>query len=154
MYFTPFSKAQTHGFWKMIRVWKSYITSALKLGVRNSGYSDNTWIILKRGNRIKVHSVFPNLFIHFCLTEVIYSLVHNFCLFKGHLISKCLYGVFKFFKKTNKNKSTWGVIVVKLKNFIRFLEELRTPKSPFEINWPLALTANIFFYTLHFFLVR
>ena len=23
--------------------------------------------------------------------------------------------------------------------FVRFLEEFKTPKSPFEINWPLAL---------------
>ena len=26
--------------------------------------------------------------------------------------------------------------------FIRFLEELKTPKSPFEINWPLVLFQN------------
>ena len=57
---------------------------------------------------------------------------------KGHLISKCLFGVFKFFQKTNKNKSTWGIIVAKSNFFICFLEELRIPKSPFEINWPLA----------------
>jgi hypothetical protein len=48
---------------------------------------------------------------------------------KGQLISKCLFGVFKFFQKTNKNKSPWGIIF-----FIRFSEELRIPKSPFEIN--------------------
>ena len=32
---------------------------------------------------------------------------------KRQLISKCLIGVFNFFQKTNKNKSTWGFIVVK-----------------------------------------
>ena len=37
----------------------------------------------------------------------------------------------------NKNKSTWDTIVVRLNFFVRFLEELKTPKSPFEINWPL-----------------
>ena len=62
---------------------------------------------------------------------------------KGHLISKCLFGVFKFFQKTNKNKSTWGIIVVKSNFFIRFLEELRIPKSPFEINWPLYVVKTL-----------
>ena len=55
---------------------------------------------------------------------------------KGQLILKLLFCVFKFFQKTNKNKSTWGIIVVKLNFFVRFLEELRIIKSPFEINWP------------------
>ena len=58
---------------------------------------------------------------------------------KGQLISKCLFGVFNFFQKTNKNKSTWGIKVVKSNYFVRFLEELRIPKSPFEINWPLRV---------------
>ena len=50
---------------------------------------------------------------------------------KGQLISKCLFGVFKFFQKTNENKLTWGIIVVKLDFFVCFLEELRihTKKS-------------------------
>ena len=34
---------------------------------------------------------------------------------KGQLISKCLFGVFNFFQKTNKNKSTWDIILVKSK---------------------------------------
>ena len=59
-------------------------------------------------------------------------------LLKGQLISKCLFGVFDFSQKTNENKSTWGIIVVKSNFFIRILEELRIPKSPFEINWPFA----------------
>ena len=58
---------------------------------------------------------------------------------KGHLISKCLFSVFKLFQKTNEIKSTWGIIVVKSNFFVRFLGELRVPKSPFEINWPLGL---------------
>ena len=45
----------------------------------------------------------------------------------GQLILKFLCGVFKFFKKTYENKSNF---------YVRFLEELRIPKSPFEINWP------------------
>ena len=44
----------------------------------------------------------PNLF----FKKDIYAL-------KGKLISKCLFGVFNFFQKTNENKSTWGFIVVK-----------------------------------------
>ena len=60
-------------------------------------------------------------------------------MFTGELITKCLFDVFKFFQKTNENKSTWGILVVKLNFFVPFLEELRIPKSPFEINWPLML---------------
>ena len=47
------------------------------------------------------------------------------------------FDIFDFFQKKNKNKSTWGIIVVQLNLFVRFLEELRIPKSSFEINWPL-----------------
>ena len=53
---------------------------------------------------------------------------------KGQLISKCLFSVFKFFQK-KRTKTSWPE--VKLNFLIRFLEELRIPKSPFEINWPL-----------------
>ena len=56
---------------------------------------------------------------------------------KGQLISKCLFGVFNFSQKMNENKSTWGIIAVKSNFFVHFLGELRIPKSPFEINWPL-----------------
>ena len=42
---------------------------------------------------------------------------------KGQLISKCLFGVFNFFQKTNENKSTGDIIVVKSNSFVRFLEE-------------------------------
>ena len=51
---------------------------------------------------------------------------------KGQLISKCLFGDFKFFQKRNENKSTWGIIVVQSNVFVRFLEEFGIPKSPFE----------------------
>ena len=46
---------------------------------------------------------------------------------KSHLISKCLFGVFNFFQKTNENNSTWGIIVLKLNFLVRFLEELMIP---------------------------
>ena len=52
---------------------------------------------------------------------------------KGRSISKRLFDVFKFFLRKNKNKSTRGIIVAK-SNFLRIFEELRIPKSPFEIN--------------------
>ena len=42
---------------------------------------------------------------------------------KGLLISKCLFGVFNFFQKTNENMLTRGIIVVKSNSFIRFLQE-------------------------------
>ena len=57
---------------------------------------------------------------------------------KGQLISKCLFGVFNFFQKTNKNKSTWGIIVVKSNLFVRFLEETLAWKNHFEFVWPLV----------------
>ena len=59
--------------------------------------------------------------------------------YKGHLISKCLFGVFNFFQKTNKNKSTWCIIVVKSNSFVRFLEETSAWKNHFEFVWPLAV---------------
>ena len=39
---------------------------------------------------------------------------------KGQLISKCLFGVFNFFQKSNENKSTSGIIVVKSNCFPSF----------------------------------
>ena len=65
-------------------------------------------------------------------------------IYKGQLISKLIFGVFKFFQKTNENKSTWGIIVVKSNFFVRFLEELRILKSPFEINWPLPVPKRVY----------
>ena len=56
---------------------------------------------------------------------------------KGLLISKCPFGVFNFFQKTNENKSTRGIILVKSNFFVHFLGELRIPNSPFEVNWPV-----------------
>ena len=55
---------------------------------------------------------------------------------KGQLLSKCLYGVFNFLQKTNKNKSTRG-IMNKLNSFVRFFEEIVDTKKTFEINWSL-----------------
>ena len=59
---------------------------------------------------------------------------------KGQLISKCLFGVFDFFQKTNKIKLTWGIIVVKSNSFVCFWRKSMTPKNHFEINWPLVAT--------------
>ena len=57
---------------------------------------------------------------------------------KGQLISKWYFGFVDFLQKTNENKSTWGIIVVKSNLFVPFLEEIDDPKNRFEINWPLA----------------
>ena len=57
---------------------------------------------------------------------------------KGQLISKCLFGVFNFLKKTNKNMSTWGFIVVKKNLFVSFLEETSAWRNRFDFVWPLA----------------
>ena len=48
---------------------------------------------------------------------------------KGQLISKCLFSVFYSPKKTNKNPLTWGIIVVKLNSFVRFLEKIEDTKK-------------------------
>ena len=63
---------------------------------------------------------------------------------KGQLISKRVFGVVNSSKKPEKNcpNSIWydssGQIV-----FVRFLKELRVPKSPFEINWPLPYKMSL-----------
>ena len=56
---------------------------------------------------------------------------------KGQLISKCIFCVFNSFQKTNENKSTWGIIVVKSNPFVRFLEEFTAWQFAFEFYWPL-----------------
>ena len=62
---------------------------------------------------------------------------------KGQLISKWFFGSVNFLQKTNENKSTWGIIVVKSNSFVHFFEEIDDPKNHFEINWPLG---SHFFY--------
>ena len=47
--------------------------------------------------------------------------------------------VFNFFQQMNENKSTWGIIVVKSKSFVRFLEESSAWKNHFDFVWPLPL---------------
>ena len=48
---------------------------------------------------------------------------------KGQLILKCLFGVFNFSQKTNKNKSTWGIILVVKSNLFVLWENWRHPKT-------------------------
>ena len=89
-------------------------------------------------------------------SDIIWALFRHYFLFrqqisihydKGQLISKYLFGVFKFFQKMNKNKLTWGIIALKLNFFRSFLEDLRITKSPLEINWPLGnVRVSIFLY--------
>jgi hypothetical protein len=55
-------------------------------------------------------------------------------LFKGQLISKCLFGVFNFLQKMNKNKSTWGFIV-KVAFFKKYDAFFSLPKKYAE-NYP------------------
>ena len=62
------------------------------------------------------------------------SLIREYNAVKGQLISKCLFGVFKFFQKMNENNSTGGTIVVRSDFFVGFLEESKIPKRHFEIN--------------------
>ena len=43
----------------------------------------------------------------------------------------------------NENKSTEGIIVVKLNSFVRFLEEIEDTKKHFEIIWPLTHCSHL-----------
>ena len=45
--------------------------------------------------------------------------------FKGQIILKCLFGVFNFVQKTNKNKLTWGFIVCSKVQFVRVMDHWR-----------------------------
>ena len=62
---------------------------------------------------------------------------------KGQIILKWFFGVFDFLQKTNKNKLTWGIIVVKSNSFVRFLEEIKDTKNHYEIIWPLEIAQVI-----------
>ena len=62
------------------------------------------------------------------------------CCLPRHLL-KLSKWVVDFLQKTNKNKSIWGIIVVKLNSFVHFLEEIDGPQKPFR-NW-LTLNRNI-----------
>ena len=58
------------------------------------------------------------------------SSTYNLTLLIGQLISKGLFGFFNSFKK-------------QIKNFqVCYLQELKAPKFPFEINWPLSTVKN------------
>ena len=62
------------------------------------------------------------------------------------------FGVFDFFQKTNENKSTWGIIVVKANLFVRFLEELSAWKNHDDFVWPLVyIMWNVFWCPLQDF---
>ena len=65
------------------------------------------------------------------------QILWNLKLPKGQLISKCLFGVLNSSKKQTKTIRPWGIIVVESNFLVRFLEEFKTPKRHFEINWPL-----------------
>ena len=62
---------------------------------------------------------------------------------KGQLISKCPFGVFHFLRKTNKNKSTCGSILVKLSSFVCLFEEMSAWKNYFDFVWPLGSSSWI-----------
>ena len=49
---------------------------------------------------------------------------------KGQLMSKGLFGILEFFQKTNVG----AILCTENCPNVRFLEESRRPKSPFEIN--------------------
>ena len=55
---------------------------------------------------------------------------------KGQLISKGNFGVFNSFKDELEHFNFYPSLGQTF--FVRFLEELKKAKSPFEINWPLG----------------
>ena len=75
-------------------------------------------------------------------------------IFKGQLISKCIFVCTQFFQKLNENKLNWGIIIVKLNFFVRFLEELRIPKKLlkltdlYTVNWKLSYCEFIKFHSM------
>ena len=56
---------------------------------------------------------------------------------KDQLISKCLFAVLNFFQKTNENELNWGIIVLKLDWFVRFLGESSAWINHYDFVWPL-----------------
>ena len=44
----------------------------------------------------------------------------------------------QFLPKTNKNKLTWGIIVVKSNSLVRFLKESSAWKNHYDFAWPLV----------------
>ena len=83
--------------------------------------------------------------------SIIMSCVDQFCRrkldfahhAKGQIISKWFFGVFNFLLKTNKNKSIWGIIVVKSNSFVRFLEEMEDTKKPFRNYLTFSMVCKI-----------
>ena len=55
-----------------------------------------------------------------------------YCHSRGQLISKCLFGV------SNSPKTNLKTQIFAQKFFVCFLGELKKPKCPFEINWPVV----------------
>ena len=95
-----------------------------------------TGSVLKVGGKsttpiFALFSVFACLVWYYCSTILLLYYYTYAPLPKGRLISKWFFGVVDFLQKTNENKSTWGIIVVKLNLFVRFLEEIDDPKKPF-----------------------
>jgi hypothetical protein len=62
---------------------------------------------------------------------------------KGQLISKCLFWYLQFFQKTNKKIRLYYDGTSSRIIFVRFLEELKTKKRHFEINWPLKMNLEV-----------
>ena len=66
----------------------------------------------------------------------------------GQLITKCLFGILNSSRKWKRKlpnyygTSSWVV-------FVHFLEELKTPKIYFEINWPLLHNWVKYFFSIH-----
>ena len=79
-----------------------------------------------------IHVAELAMYLDICCTPSPYTSSSFYELYKGQLISKWFLGVVDFLQKTNENKSTWGIIVVKLNLFVHFLEEIDDPKKPFQ----------------------
>ena len=66
------------------------------------------------------------------------SKIQSLPLIKVSWFRNVFFYVFDFFQTTNKNKSTWCIIVVKWNSFLCFLEELSAWKNPYDFVRPLA----------------
>ena len=58
------------------------------------------------------------------------------------------FGAFNFFQKSNENKSTWGIIVVKTNLFVRYLFGRNVSKLGAKLHWELEQQAPSFGFIL------
>ena len=96
----------------------------------------NSWIphITKAPSReIEKHQCYLFFYLPFEVFQLLWQ-KHNIYSAKGHLISKCPFGIFNPAKKRTKKFDSITMVSTSSRNV---LKNLKTPKRHFEINCPL-----------------